>query len=309
MTNTRTTEQLLEALFRPAVEYNWIDKQYWKVIFAEGKAYVASGYHLVEISNLPGAIIQPKGLYYDFVTGQWGNNLEYPIGIEDMNRAFSQTAQSAKGCFDTNCNLLLQFVSSFKDDIRRNSRIVIASHQTKDDEVVVSFDIDEHGNKFSTIGGISVFISQSSQISPNNIIPRMPYVCKVENTSGNTVYVNVLASCGPIKMTMYYSNGCFIMDTPETTEQVHDMRGVPQEFMYTAFKVVNGYKPNPVHLDAGMFTDVAKTFSLTNDQFVRIATSDDPNKPILLESLGDPENIKVRAVIATLNPFTGPQRR
>lgn len=306
MTNTRNTDQLLEALFRPAVEYNWTNKKFWKVIFVEGKAYVASGYHLLEISNLPEAIIQPKGLYYDFAEGKWGDKLEYPIGIEEMRAAISAPE---KGCFDTNCNLLLQFVSSFKDDIRRSSRIVIASHETKDDEVVISFDVDENGVKFSEMGGIHVTVAAVSQIHPNDIIPRMPYVCKVDGTSGNTVYVNVLAACAPIKMAMYYSNGCFTMDTPEVAEQVYDMRNVPQEFMYTAFKVVNGYKPRPIHLDAGMFTDVIKSFSLTNDQFIRIATSDDPNHPIVIESLGDPNNIKVKAVMATLNPFMGPQRR
>ena len=232
--------------------------------------------------------------------------MEFPIGIEEIRSAL---AMPEKGCFDTNCNLLLQFANSFKDDIRRNSRIVIAAHETKEDEVVVSFDVDENGAKYSEMGGIHVSIGSVSQINPKDIIPKIPYVCKVENISGNNVYVNVLASCGPIKMAMYYSNGCFIMDSPEATEQVHGMRNVPQEFMYTAFKVVNGYRPTPIHLDAGIFTDVVKSLSLTNDQFVRIATSDNPNQPVVLESLGSPDNIKIKAVIATLNPFSGPQRR
>lgn len=304
-TATKTMDNVLNCLFRPAVEYNWISKDFWKVIFVEGKAYVASGYHVLEISNLPSEV-KPQGLYFDFAKNEWGNNLDFPIGIEDINKMFSIKEQ---GFFDTNFNLLLQYCNSFDDEIKRDSRIVIASHQTKNDELTLSFDIDEHGKRICDQGTVQIYVGLDSQIKNEDIIPKMPYVCKISEVMGNQIRVNVLAPAGVIKMGMYHSTGCFVMENAEQADYIHSMRELPQEFMYTAFKPVNGYTPNPIHLDAGMFIDIIKAFSVSNDLFVRIGTSEDPNIPITIESLGSPDSVKVRAVMATLNPFMGPQRR
>lgn len=305
MLKTNTMDTLLTSLFRPAVEYNWVCKDYWKVIFANNKAYVASGYHLLEVSNLP-SDFKPLGLFYDFANNTWGNDLDFPIGMGDIARAFETKVD---GYFDTNFALLLQYCNSFDDEIKRDSRIVIAPHQTKNGELTVKFDIDEHGKRVCDKAGIQIYPALSSQIKEDEIIPGMPYVCAVDEMLGTSIRVNVLAPAGIIKMGLYHSKGCFVMENAEQADYIHSMRELPQEFMYTAFKQVNGYVPNPVHLDAGMFIDIVKAFSVSQDSFIRFGTSEDPNKPITLESLGAPEDIKVRAVIATLNPFMGPQRR
>ena len=104
MTTTNKMDKMLTSLFRPAVEYSWINKDYWKVIFVENKAYIASGYHILELSNFP-EDIKPQGLYYDFARNAWGNDLDFPIGMGDIHRTFDI---KEKGFFDTNYNLLLQ---------------------------------------------------------------------------------------------------------------------------------------------------------------------------------------------------------
>ena len=301
----RTMDNVLTSLFRPAVEYNWIDKDYWKVIFVDDKAYIASGYHVLQISNIPDSI-KPQGLYYDFARNEWGNHLEFPIGMEEIQQVFGI---KENGFFDTNLSLLLQYCNSFNDEIKRDSRIVIAPHKTEKDELTVSFDIDAYGKRVCDKGGVQIYVALNSQIKGEDVIPHMPYVCKVEEMLGTSIRVNVLAPAGIIKMGLYHSQNCFVMETPEQAALIHGMRELPQEFMYTAFKPYNKYIPMPIHLDAGMFIDIVKAFSITSDTFIRFGTSEDPNTPITLESFGNPDGIKAKAVIATLNPFCGPQRR
>lgn len=301
----KTMDNVLMSLFRPAVEYNWIDKDYWKVIFVGNKAYIASGYHLLELSNLP-SDIKAQGLYYDFAKNEWGNNLEYPIGMEEINQVFEIKED---GFFDTNLNLLLQYCNSFSDEVKRDSRLVLASHNTEEDELTVSFDVNVDGKKICDKGGFQIYVASNSQVKNEEVVPHMPYVCKVEEMSGTTIKVNVLAPAGIIKMGLYHSQNCFVMENAEQAAIIHGMRELPQEFMYTAFKSCNNYTPMPIHLDASMFIDIVKAFNITSDTFVRFGTSEDPNKPITLESFGNPDGIKCRAVIATLNPFCGPQRR
>ena len=305
MTTTNKMDKMLTSLFRPAVEYSWINKDYWKVIFVENKAYIASGYHILELSNFP-EDIKPQGLYYDFARNAWGNDLDFPIGMGDIHRTFDI---KEKGFFDTNYNLLLQYCNSFDDAIKRESRIVIAPHHTKEDELTVSFDIEANGQRVCDKQSVRIMIAPNSQIKNEDIIPHMPYACKVEQIAGTMIYVNALAPAGIIKMGLYHTKGSFIMENAEQMEYIHGMRDLPQEFMYTAFKQVGGYVPTPIHLDTGMFIDTVKAFSISDDQYIRFGTSEDPNFPITLESLGAENHIKVRAVIATLNPFMGPQRR
>lgn len=307
--NTQQLDRVLNSLFRQTVEYSWISKALWKVFFKDNKVYVASGYHVLEVSNFADGVI-PNNECYDYANGNFCSDIAgYPLKIEEMQQAL---CIKKDGCFDTSTNLLLQYLNSFPEEVSKKSRFVIAAHDEEKDELIVSFKQDERGQKYVNFEGnneIEFRVSPNSMTPSAHILIDTPYVCTVSATEGNTIYLNVLSKMNAIKMGLIFSPECFIMTTPEEMKRVHGMRNLTNDSLFTSFTPVNGYKPVPIHLDATMFIDIVKGFALTDDPILRIHTSSDPNHPIILESVGPESNLKVRATVATLNPFMGPQRR
>lgn len=298
-------DRLVKVLYRATIEYNWVNKDYWKIICYHGKIVVASGYHLIEISNLP-ETFKPGGLYFDLQNMRWGNKLEFPIGNEDIEK---QLGRPMEGCFDANTNLLLHYCDSFNDEIRRKSRLIIAPQVTKQGEYVLSFDIDENKRPYLAYNNMAFSVSDNGQIRPADIIPHVPYVCTVQEIRGNEYVMNVLSPGNKIKMGLVFTPGVFWPENQEQINELYEMRNIPQEFIFGAFHTVNNYLPNPINLDTGLFTDTVKVLSLSDALFVRFHCNKNDGKAIMLETIGKPEDIKIKAVIGTLEPVFGPQRR
>lgn len=308
MTGSLTFEKLVSALYRPTIEYNWTDKNFWKILFYQNKIVVVSGYHAIEISNIP-ETIKPQGLFYDLQNNSWGKNLEFPVSHQDIENKLNIPVD---GYFDAHFNLLLQYCESFTDDIKRKSRLVIAPQVTQEHELVISFDYDENQVPFCSLQDLMFRVSPNSQIRADEVVPHMPYVCVPETQSGSEITVNVLAPGNKIKMGLVFSPGVFWPQSQEEISKIHAMRDMPQQFMFGAFESVNGYMPEATHLDTGMFMDVVKAFTVSEDPIIRFGIGTDKRLnegAITLESIGPETNVKVKAVVGTLYHALGPQRR
>jgi hypothetical protein len=307
-----TEERTIMALYRSAIENNLKRDVLQQLIFWQNKVYAVSAYTAIEVSNLP-ADFKPKGAFYDLKHGVWTDVSTFPINEEKIQGALNIKADSY---VMTNKNLFLQYVNNFDEVIKSKSRFILAPGIIAENELVLSFDIDEQNKRYAEMEGISFMVADNSVIHNKDIIPGQPYKCEiVSEIPGAGYLLNVITSFGKVELALHHSEHAFVLpeevDSPiKVAEALNHMASYePQQHKYTALFKMEGEDISPTCFDARIFVDLIKAFSLTEAKGVRIGINKDPNKPVTLESMGTENDIRIRMTIATLNPFVGAQRR
>ena len=305
-------ERTIMALYRSAIENNLKRDVLQQLIFWQNKVYAVSAYTAIEVSNLP-ETFKPKGAFYDLKHGVWADVSTFPINEERIQSALNVKAD---GYIATNKNLLLQYVNNFDEVIKSKSRFILAPGIIAENEFVISFDIDENNKRYAEMDGVSFMVSDNSIIHNKDIIPGQPYKCEiVSEVPGAGYLLNVITNFGKIELALHYSEHAFVLpddvDSPIKTAQALNGMASCEAWhnKYTALFKTDGEDLSPTCFDARIFVDLIKAFSLTEAKGIRIGVNKDPNKPVTLESMGEDSDIKIRASIATLNPFVGAQRR
>ena len=312
-TNLGLEERIIMALYRSAIENNLKRDTLQQLIFWQNKVYAVSAYTAIEISNLP-SDFKPKGAFYDLKHGVWTDVSSFPINEERIQQALNLKAD---GYIATNKNLLLQYVNGFDEVLKSKSRFILAPGIVADNELVISFDIDENHRRYAEMDGISFMVADNSVIHNKDIIPGQPYKCEIAGEVPGAGYLlNVLTSFGKIELSLHHSERAFVMpegvNTPlDVLKTLNNISACePWQNKYTALFALDNAGLAPTCFDARIFVDLIKAFSLTEAKGIRIGINKDPNKPVVLESMeNNASDIKIRASIATLNPFVGAQRR
>ena len=323
-------ERIIMALYRPAIESNYMKDILQQLVFWNGKVYAVSDHAFIEISNL--GDFKPNGTFYDLRKGGWSDTGTFPIGEEKIQEILNTKTD---GIVTTNKNLLLQFVNEFDEAIKSKSRFIIAQGLLKKEDLVVSFEIDENNKRYAEMDGITFMVADDSLIMNKDIIPHQPYRCEIRSEVAGAGYLlNVTNTFGMVDCSLYYTKGSFLSVKPETFEKIMaEIAGndrhinaeiikhapevqevltekcyeTPWNYKFTGFIPQNNFVVSPTCVDSRIFVDTVRAFSITDARGIAMGLNNDPNKPITLESIG--EGVKVRATIATLNPFAGPQRR
>lgn len=305
-------ERTIMALYRSAIENNLKRDVLQQLIFWQGKVYAVSAYTAIEVSNLP-ASFKPNGAFYDLKHGTWTDVSTFPIDEERIQAALNIKCD---GHIATNKNLFLQYVNTFDEVIKSKSRFILAPGMIADNEFIISFEIDENHKRYAEMDGVSFMVADNSIIHNKDIIPGQPYKCEIISEVGGAGFlVNVITSFGKIELSLHHSESAFVL--PEDTDSnikvamaLNSMASSePWQNKYTALFKLDGEDVSPTCFDARIFVDLAKAFSLTDAKGIRFGVNKDPNKPVIIESMGEESDIRIRAAIATLNPFVGAQRR
>lgn len=305
-------ERVIMALYRSAIENNLKRDVLQQLVFWQGKVYAVSAYTAIEVSNLP-ETFKPHGAFYDLKHGVWTDASAFPINEERIQSALNTHVD---GHIATNKNLFLQYINSFDEVIKSKSRFILAPGMIAENEFVISFDVDENNKRYAEMDGVSFMIADNSVIHNKDIIPGQPYKCEIVNeVPGAGFLVNVITSFGKIELSLHHSESAFVL--PEGTDSsvkvafaLNDIASCePWHNKYTALFKLDGEDVSPTCFDARIFVDLAKAFSLTDAKGIRFGVNKDPNKPVIIDSIGEETDIKIRAAIATLNPFVGAQRR
>ena len=305
-------ERTIMALYRSAIENNLKRDVLQQLIFWQGKVYAVSAYTAIEVSNLPESF-KPNGAFYDLKHGTWTDVSTFPINEERIQAALNI---SCDGHIATNKNLFLQYVNTFDEIVKAKSRFILAPGMIADNELVMSFEVDANNKRYAEMDGVSFMVADNSVIHNKDIIPGQPYKCEiVSEVSGVGFLVNVITSFGKIELALHHSESAFVLpeDTDSPVKVAFALNSIgtnePWQNKYTALFKLDGADVSPTCFDARIFVDLAKAFSLTEAKGIRFGVNKDPNKPVIMESIGEESDIKIRASIATLNPFVGAQRR
>lgn len=324
-------ERIIMALYRPAIESNYMKDILQQLVFWNGKAYAVSDHAFLEISNLP-SDFKPRGAFYDLRKGVWSDTGTFPISEEKIQAILDTQTD---GIVTTNKNLLLQFVNEFDEAIKSKSRFIITQGMIKNNELVISFEIDENNKRYAEMDGVTFMVADDSVIMNKDIIPGQPYRCEIRSEVAGAGYLlNVTNTFGMVDCSLHYTKGSFLSVRPETFEKImEDICGqdkhicgemfkyapeiqevltekayeTPWNYKFTGFIPQNNFTVSPTCVDSRIFVDTVRAFSITDARGIALGLNKDPNRPITLTSIG--EGVKIRATIATLNPFAGPQRR
>ncbi len=134
---------ILDFLMRPGVDYNLQKQKYWGVLFHKKpnntlSAIVASAYFVVEMENVE---VDVKGEFFYYRENKWGES-PYPRSAQDILQVFNTPRF---GSISPPLPNLLNFIGRIREDVRKRSRIVIASNNYKKDLIILKFSKEPDG--------------------------------------------------------------------------------------------------------------------------------------------------------------------
>ena len=151
-------------------------------------------------------------------------------------------------------------------------------------------------------------LSVDSVIKSDGIREDVIYRCAITGEGDTSINVNAIEPYGKMRLGILYSERGFV---PTNMEGINRMTGIipPDMIICTNLVEPKEISAPPIHLDGSMMLDLLKVFLLSSDK-VEMHLPDDPNKPVMLTNVRrSDEDLNIKVVVATLNPFFGAQRR
>lgn len=304
-------KQIFDLLKKASVDYNYTNEAYWGVLHDEQFLYVPSPYFFIRInvSNHPDILkilsTRPNDKpFFSFLKNEW---VPYPfiIPLQTMLSIFQHLNFVGKVFYPY--AKLMNAITQLTDSERQKTRLILNNqlHQLeKNEDLIIKFDTDLTF-KHPLLNKICV-IADNSNIPKHMIVPGRLYRAKIIGETDAYYLLNVLELFG-LKLGINYSPAGFI---PDNLEVIESLKHLPPDKIITTTKV-EILNPNVrianVHLDCTMVFDILRVFALFNSiNDIAFFISSDPNHPVLIQSIND---IIIEALIATLNPFYGIQRR
>lgn len=300
-------QDVLNFLVRPAVEYNLPENRYWGVVLGENSVMVASGFFMLEINNIK-FDERPEGPFFSYFENKF-TDYSYPLNPNQM-----LDAVNAQSKFVNRVTFPLTNLINRLEDIEKNAkidktRIIISPGYKLENELLINFTFNGSEWEFRHHQLPKPITVNPSSIVPSELVrENVIYRCKIEDELLSSITVNVIEPYGKMRMGILYSPQGFI---PNNMENINRMTGIiPPDMIIGSNEVAPEIiTAPPIHLDGSMINDLLKVFILTSD-FVEFHLPDDPNKPVMITNIKkSPDDLDIRAFVATLNPFYGAQRR
>ncbi|MDF2841796.1 MAG: hypothetical protein K0R00_222 [Herbinix sp.] len=311
---TQNLESVLSFLLRPAVEYNLPQKKYWGTVVKENSMLVASGSFTIEIGNIH-FDKKPDGEYFSFLESKFAE-FAYPLNpAQIQEKVSSQCSFVGKVVFPlTNIinrlsDIDKQLVPNGKDSILKRCRLIVSPGFLESGDMTLKFTDNGNGWEFKHASlPKPVRLHKDSVIGPDGIRKDTVYRCELKDS--DDLLVNVIEPYGKMRLGILYSPKGFV---PVNLEEINRMSGkIPPDMIICS----NIIEPNPIpappiHLDASTMFDLLNVFLMCqNTEKIEMHLPDDPNKPVMFTNVPtSDDDLRIRVVVGTLNPFYGAQRR
>lgn len=300
-------QPILDFLMRPAVEYNLPQNKYWGIAIGESSIMVASGFFMIEITNIK-FDKKPEGGFFSYFEHKF-TDFSYPLNpVQITEKVNSQCKFVGKVTFPLT-DIHNRLLDIDKQTSLKKCRIVVSQGYLESGELTLKFSNNGNGWEFRHPQlEKPIILHRDSVIKSDGIRKDVVYRCILAGESDSAILVNAIEPYGEMRMGILYSPNGFV---PTNIEEINRMTGVIPPDMIVCSNVTEPKKiPSPpIHLDGSMMFDLLKVFLLSSDK-VEIHLPDDPNKPVMLTNVKRGEDdLDIRVVVSTLNPFFGAQRR
>lgn len=300
-------ETLLNFMMRPAVEYNLPQRNFWGISVGENSILAASGFFMIEIENT-GFEQKPEGNFFSYVENKFGE-FAYPLTEAQLReRAAAQCKFVGKVMLPVT-NIINRLDEIDKHTSLKKCRVVVSPGYLESGELTLKF-VQEGGEWLFKHPSLPepVRIAKTSPIQQDGIRGGVVYRCAITETTETSLKVNVIEPYGKMRLGVLYSPQGFV---PTNIEDINRMTGIipPDMIICTNMVDPDPVPAPPIHLDGSMMFDLLKVFLLCSDT-VELHLPDDPNKPVMFTNIPkDEKDLRIRIIVATLNPFFGGQRR
>jgi hypothetical protein len=309
--------ELLEFAKSPATSHNLQRDSYCSVFFFDKGnipcTIIASGFFMVEVEG-----IRHPSASYNYMTDRFEDVYPYPVPLNEMYDIINNTQYMGSVVFPLR-NFINRFealkgesAESFEMILSKSRLIMSPSFLRRDQGEIAIIFAQENGMMTSSLPGINkkIIVAPESIIPQYQIIPGEAYRCKPVSANEEFVAVNCMAPYGKIRVGIKYSPDGY---NPTDIAAINSLVGIPHHLIITSNKVecVNHDMDAvpPIHLTASIVNNVIRLFGLSRSDLIKIHFGFDPNAPIRIEGIGFSEYpIKVNVVLATRNPFCGPQK-
>lgn len=303
----KNLREILDFLMRPAVEYNLPQKKYWGISFGKDSIMVASGFFMVQIENIQFEQ-KPETDFFSYFENKF-TEFSYPLNPLQIQEKISSQCNFAGKMTLPITNVINRLSEIDKHTSLKKCRIVTSPGYLESDELTLKFVHATNGWEFRHNAVPKPFrLDPHSTIGEDGIHEDVVYRSKVTKETEDAILIDAIEPYGKMRMGVLYSPQGFV---PDNIEAINRMTGIipPDMIICTNATEPEFIPAPPVHLDGSMMFDLLKIFLLCTDK-VEMHLPDDPNKPVMFTNiLRNDEDLKIRIIVATLNPFFGAQRR
>jgi hypothetical protein len=300
-------QSILEFVKRPAVEYNLPQNKYWGVTLVDNSIIVASGFFTIEISNIK-LDEKPETNFFSYFEEKF-SEYAYPLNVPQIHEKVSSQCEFVGKITLPVTNIINRLMEIDKHTSLKKCRIVVSPGYLESGELTLKF-VQNGGHwefKHQALPK-PIHLSKDSVIKEDGIRPDVVYRCVAVGETADCLEVNAVEPYGKMRLGVLYSPNGFV---PTNIEDVNRMTGIipPDMIICTNVAEPEQIPAPPIHLDGSMMFDLLKVFLLCADK-VEMHLPNDPNKPVMFTNVMKSEDdLMIRIVAATLNPFFGAQRR